>query len=242
MLNFDRKNYSAMVRSILRQGFHPSSYKVLVSSEASDLRGRVLFRHDVDFCLDSALQIAEWDAGLGIESTFFVLVNTDFYNLSSNRCRVLLGNLVNLGHSVGLHFDAHGLDESDLLPRLLFEKGVLDDSLPVGVSVDSFSFHRPAALGPEKNLNNLGIRSGLIDAYDSRIFNPSIYCSDSGGEWAYGDPSSRDWSSERDTIQVLTHPEWWVYNQPSPTAILNQFISNISELNRGWVKSNCKVF
>ena len=40
-------------------------------------------RHDIDYCVDKALEFAILEHEMGISSTYFVLVTSDFYNIFS---------------------------------------------------------------------------------------------------------------------------------------------------------------
>jgi hypothetical protein len=43
--------------------------------------GFVLLRHDIDFSLEKALAFAEWEARRRIRATYFLLVDSNRYNL-----------------------------------------------------------------------------------------------------------------------------------------------------------------
>ena len=43
----------------------------------------VILRHDIDYSLDKAVALAELERELGVSSTYFVLLTSEFYNLLS---------------------------------------------------------------------------------------------------------------------------------------------------------------
>ncbi len=65
----------------------------------------VILRHDIDYDISKALRFAEVEKEMGVASTFFVLVTSDFYNIFSKKNSDMLKNILELGHEIGLHFD-----------------------------------------------------------------------------------------------------------------------------------------
>ena len=57
----------------------------------------VILRHDIDFSLEKALDIAKLENQLGVFSTFFILLSTDFYNINSIKSLEILKNIIRLG-------------------------------------------------------------------------------------------------------------------------------------------------
>ena len=43
----------------------------------------VIMRHDIDYCLEQSVKMAQIEQEEGISSTYFVLLKTDFYNPAS---------------------------------------------------------------------------------------------------------------------------------------------------------------
>src|SRR5581483_2867944 len=64
-----------------------------------------ILRHDVDYTLYSALKLAHEEAARGIRATYFLLLNSAYYNLLSPSHGYVAAALVRLGHEVGLHYD-----------------------------------------------------------------------------------------------------------------------------------------
>src|ERR1043166_4761966 len=74
----------------------------------------IVLRHDIDFAPSYSLEMAELEHREGISSTFFVLVDGQFYNpLESEIIRCLRG-IRALGHEIGLHFTVGCSVHSDL--------------------------------------------------------------------------------------------------------------------------------
>lgn len=112
----------------------------------------VIMRHDVDNSLPQAVRMAELEAENGVQSTFFVLLRTDFYNVASASAQKMLRRILALGHEIGLHFDEkayEGGDAEDMIRRILREKDIL--SALLDTEVTTVSMHRPSKAALEAN-------------------------------------------------------------------------------------------
>ena len=169
-----------------------------------------ILRHDVDFSLRRALEMARFEASLDLEpavnSTYFVLLNSEFYNPASPQSRGILAELGALGHQVGLHFDTTVYGD-DLTPRIFSEK-VQEEaarlSCLAGVEIRSMSMHRPsqALLAADLTI------PGIVNTYSDFYFRQFKYISDSDLFWRE-DPQTVITSSEVERLQLLTHPIWY---------------------------------
>ena len=128
-----------------------------------------LIRHDVDFDLNKAYTIAELEKEEGIVSTFFVLVRNDNYNILSPQSQKILNSIQDLGHEIGLHFDAslyddnfefHAKKEASILQSIIKKE------------IKSIALHNPSVknIYPEF--------SSFNDAYSNVFFNEKYYLSD----------------------------------------------------------------
>ncbi len=204
---FAPSDYEALLATMLRYGYEP------VRLNAIDPAKRHMFlRHDVDLCIERALQIAKREAGMGIFSTFYFLLSTRFYNLASSRGRNVLREIVRAGHDVGLHFDVTQYDGSiDEIEQHAVEECAVLSRLS-GVDVTSLSFHRPA----RDVLNRSGKYAGRRHTYEPAFFSEIAYVSDSNGGWHHGHPTCHSAIANGTAIQLLTHPIWWC--DPSASA------------------------
>lgn len=190
---------------------------VLLSNLAPE--GRLVFwRHDVDLCLSRAARLAEVEQEHGVFATYYVLVSTDMYSVAAAESVRMLRGMIAAGHEIGLHFDAkrHAGNLDALQTAAAWECDRLADI--TGSAVKSMSFHRPVAelLGFE------GDFAERCHTYQPRYFSDVAYVSDSSGGWFRGHPLDHDAICNGQPLQLLTHPEWWVTDDPrSPTDILN---------------------
>ena len=87
----------------------------------------VVLRHDVDISIEKALKIAEIDNSYGIQSTFFLLISSDTYNLHSKRGIDFANRLLDHKMEIGLHFDIFNgsgniIDDINVLEKVVREK------------------------------------------------------------------------------------------------------------------------
>lgn len=174
----------------------------------------VLWRHDLDFSVSDALPLAEIEARAGVRATYFVHLNSNFYNPFSNDNRAHLKEIARLGHEIGLHFDFeyHCVGGEEMLEAcVLADARRLQEEL--ALPVRAFSFHNPtpAALAFDRESY-----AGLVNTY-ARYFRQTVgYCSDSNGHWAYDRLHDVLQEAPVRPLQVLTHPTWWTAEAMAP--------------------------
>lgn len=197
---FPADEYEALLTALLDRGY--------VDVPLADLdpdRQHMFLRHDVDLCAERALEFARREAALGVRSTYYFLVSTQFYAIGAATTRRILEEILALGHDIGLHFDAEqyadqpgGLDAFAARECEILE---LSTQRPV----TSISFHRPAPV----YLNRPEPIAGRRHCYEPAFFSEIGYISDSNGAWHHGHPLDHAAVIEGRAIQFLTHPIWW---------------------------------
>ena len=141
------------------------------------------WRHDVDVCIDSALEMAEFEASRGIRATFYLFLSQEspFYSildaLKAER------KLYEMGHRIGLHVDERKISKWDWWL----------DMRPRG----PISFHCPTEHVLWRDFPT------FENAYAARW--KGRYVADSMGVFRYGDPED----VAEDGWQINLHPEWW---------------------------------
>ena len=148
--------------------------------------GVVILRHDVDLSLDAALAVAEVEAEAGAWSTWFVMTRSVFYNLASSEGERAIARLRELGHRVAHHAVYPHVD--------------LDDRFDAVVA-----WHNP---DPEYMRVPI---DGAVNVMGEPFFDPDHYRSDSNQHWRNGCPHEALARGEFEWLQLLTHPEIWVY-------------------------------
>jgi hypothetical protein len=148
--------------------------------------GDLFLRHDVDLDLPATLELAELEASAGARATYFLMTESVFYNLASSEGEATLHRLRELGHAVGLH--------------AVHPNVTLDQRFdPV------ISWHNPDPAVMSDTV------ADVTNAYAKPFFVPENYRSDSNQHWRSGCPHDELGARAFPWLQLLTHPEIWVY-------------------------------
>jgi hypothetical protein len=172
--------------------------------EAEPLPGDLLLRHDVDLSLEAALELARLEHERGARATYFLMQESAFYNLESQQGRETLAELRDLGHAVGLH--------------AVYPRASRDDRFDAVVA-----WHNP---DPEYVHAPV---SGFVNVMQPPWFTKGRYRSDSNQHWREGCPHDELRSGAFEWLQLLVHPEIWVYDGGT----MRETMSAMLEAKRG---------
>jgi hypothetical protein len=161
--------------------------------------GDVLLRHDVDMSLDAALEMAVLEAERGVVATYFLMTRSDFYNLDTRGGAAALERLRELGHRVGLHG--------------VHPDATLDDRFDPVVA-----WHTPDADYMTVPL------ADAVNVMQEPFFHPDRYRSDSNQHWRSGCPHQELAAGAFDWLQLLVHPEIWVYEGSTMRETMESFL------------------
>ena len=201
---YDLAAYESLLKSFLQAG-----YRSTLFSETFGPQGHLFLRHDIDLCLDRAREMASCETALGVRATYFILLDTEFYNVFNKRGRAVLRDLQNLGHEVGLHFDFASVETiEEMFARVTQECRILEDL--VGTPIRAVAPHRPVP----SLLDNSEDICGRVHPYQPRFFSDIHYASDSLGGWTRDHPTDCAAFRSKGSMQLLTHPYIWT----TPTA------------------------
>jgi hypothetical protein len=148
--------------------------------------GDLFLRHDVDLSLEAALTMARLEHELGAHATYFLMRESVFYNLDSALGRDSITELRDLGHAVALH--------------AVYPRAVQDDRFDAVVA-----WHNP---DPEYVHEPV---SGFVNVMQAPWFTKGKYRSDSNQHWRHGCPHEELRAGKFEWLQLLIHPEIWVY-------------------------------
>jgi hypothetical protein len=148
--------------------------------------GDVFLRHDVDLSLDAALQMARLEHERGATATYFLMIESVFYNLASFEGRDAIGELRSLGHAVALHAVHPNATRDDRFDAVL-------------------AWHNP---DPEYVSEPV---DGAVNVMQPPWFTKGKYRSDSNQHWREGCPHEELRAGRFEWLQLLTHPEIWVF-------------------------------
>ena len=142
-------SYQLLLESTLTR-YPCLGFEVLDAPPAPPARFAII-RHDIDMSPTQALALARIEANLGVRATYTILLTGDFYSPFEFANRQLLRQISDLGHDLGLHFDAtwHGIEsEAELTDAIAWETSLLNRllDLPSEQRVKMFSFTTPHRL------------------------------------------------------------------------------------------------
>jgi hypothetical protein len=148
--------------------------------------GDLFLRHDVDLSLEAAVELAELEAEQDVTATYFLMTESVFYNLDSSEGRTAAERLRALGHRIGLH--------------AVFPRRALDERFDPVVA-----WHNPDPDFISEPLD------GAVNVMAPPWFSQAQYRSDSNQRWRSGCPHEELAAGRFEWLQLLIHPEIWVY-------------------------------
>jgi hypothetical protein len=161
--------------------------------------GDVILRHDVDLSLEAAVALAELEAEEGAWSTWFLMTRSVFYNLASAEGERTIARLRELGHRVAHHAVYPHVDLDDRFDRVV-------------------AWHNP---DPEYVNEPI---DGVVNVMQPPWFDREHYRSDSNQHWRSGCPHDELARGGFEWLQVLTHPEIWVYDGATMRETMESFL------------------
>lgn len=185
----------------------------------------VILRHDIDNSLDQALALARVEQALGLSSTYFVLLSSNFYNVASQDSRDKLRALREMGHEVGLHFDEKAYpvgSTAETTARILKERDILSALLETPVT--TVSMHRPSQATLDADLQI----PGMVNSYGRIFFRDFKYLSDSRRRWR--EPVEEIIrSGPYDRLHILTHAFWYHQQEETLRESVERFITSANK-------------
>ena len=229
-MSFTYNAYKAMLEMLMNAGYRLTSF----ANQEDTAPVQAIIRHDVDISPVKALGMARCEEDLGVTSTYFFMVGSDWYNLMTEENQEVLYEIKEMGHEIGLHFDCgkyHIRNDIGLERHVLRELNVLGSIL--GAPVKSISWHIPSESSVDRRLDFLEDR-WINNAYDPKFFSKYKYLSDSNMRWRE-DPIECIDPNRFPKLQILTHPFWYEFDERTKREILNgelgrKTISNIRYL------------
>ena len=213
---FSNAGYRGLLEKILESGY--SIAPLRESFLNNDLT--VILRHDVDFSVDFALEMALIEKELGVRSTFFFMITCDYYNVLSEENRNALNKIASLGHEIGLHWDSRFMPNKRDEQVEFFNSQLRILSSVIGESIQSVSQHIPTDT-PNFDIDPLV----NFNAYSKRINDKYRYVSDSSMVWREHTPL--DFIADRASFQFLAHPIWWIAEGVNQTEKIRNFVRSL---------------
>ena len=178
---FDLEHYRELVEAAQAGGYRFAHF------EGAPVEGSVILRHDVDLSLDAAVRMAELENNAGAAATYFLMMESVFYNLDSSEGVAAIDRLRGLGHRVAQH--------------AVYPNAPADERFDPVVA-----WHNP-----DPEYMRAPLPDGRINVMQEPWFDPDTYRSDSNQHWRSGCPHDDLRAGAFPWLQLLTHPEIWAY-------------------------------
>ena len=205
---FSFEDYKEIIRIIKSTERYMDYHKALNSDKF------ILMRHDVEYSVERAYDLAKVESSMDFTSTFFFQWTNNSYNILSRKNKDLIKDMHERGHCIGLHFALNGMtDMKRIRGQIVKEMEILNSMFEF--KIDTFSIHRPSRDVLAENIK----LPGYINAYQDDFFtfadnvneNTPVavkYLSDANHIWRYGYPDEKNILGH-DKVQILTHPFAW---------------------------------
>ena len=205
---FSFEDYKEIIRIIQATGRH-ANYADALSKDKF-----VIMRHDVEYSVERAYELARVESSMDFISTFFFQWTNNSYNILSRKNLDMIKDMHERGQHIGLHFALNGMtDMTEIRKRIKKEIDILSEMF--GFQITEFSIHRPSKDVLRENIK----LDGIINAYQDDFFTfaeqvtPETpvkvkYLSDANHIWRYGYPDEENITGY-DKVQILTHPFAW---------------------------------
>ena len=194
------KDYEILLNIFKRKG-----YKTVKYDSVEKKSKHLILRHDIDILPEDTIDVCDIEKKIGYKAYYFFMSNSEIYNLNSPKLKAIINYLCKSGHEIGLHFNSNKKfkNKETLDNHVNLECKIMEHILNIKINI--VSFHRPI-----NNLLNYKYRvAKKLHTYMPQFFSNIGYCSDSRGEWRFGDPTKQKEFMEETAIQLLTHAEWW---------------------------------
>jgi hypothetical protein len=231
MINsFSYKEYTEIIENIKKY------FKIINYQEAKNLSSYAIIRHDVEFSVQRAYNLALLEKSLGIKSTYFFQIRNNCYNTFSQENINLIKKIYNMGFNIGYHAHMGGLKNIKNIKNYITQDCKIMSKI-LDININVFSFHRP-----KKEYLKLNLKfPKLINAYQEEYFTftedlnlvNTLYLADSNHQWKWGHPLKVNLSDYK-SLQINFHPFSWTKKGFSN---LNNYKVLVSERNKEMVNS-----
>ena len=135
---FSYEDYRQIIEIIKETGRQELTYQNALGKERF-----ILMRHDVEYSVERAYELARVENSMDFTSTYFFQWTNNTYNILSRKNMDLIKDMHERGHQIGLHFALNGMtDMEQIRKQIVKEMNMLTEMY--GFQFDTFSFHRPS--------------------------------------------------------------------------------------------------
>ena len=179
-----------------------------------DTKKYCVIRHDVEFSIDRALQLAVVEHELEVSSTYVFQICNNNYNPFSHKNKIHILDIASKGHDIGVHIHLGNFNETyeSIESYIIKQANLLSTALDY--PINKFSIHRPLKKDIMVPINipgyiNMNATEFFTYTENFSIYNlPVLYLADSNHSWKYGYPLDIDFS-KINKMQLNCHPFSW---------------------------------
>ena len=247
-MDFTYKSYEELIKTLRENNYTMCGYNNHNYDKCA------ILRHDVDQSTDKASKLASIECNLGVKSTYFFLLSSDFYNIASKKNYEAIHRIKAMGHEIGLHFDEMKYNTQNLDTHYtydihgtryirnphgkivdLVEKEIRIMSDILGVEILTVSMHRPSN---ETLVADYRFEKA-VNTYSKTFFEEFKYLSDSRFNWR---ESVMDIvkSNTYKKLHILTHAFWYEERSMSGCEIIKDFVNSANSERYNQMKDNIK--
>lgn len=227
-MDFSYNDYKKLIALLKKNEYEFCDYHNYEEKEKC-----VILRHDIDSSIEKAYEMACLENRLGVTSTWFILLRTDFYNLASYKSLSLIHEIQKMGHEIGLHFDEMAYNEGDVVQNIVHEADIL--SRIIEVPITTVSMHRPSKKTIEADYEI----PEIINSYGRTFFNGFKYLSDSRRHWREPVEEIIE-SNEYMRLHILTHAFWYSEKSETIDVTIRDFVRNAKIERYNSLKDNIR--
>ncbi len=199
--NFTLKSYEELLKYFKQT----HNFTLFKEYDQQDKQNTILLRHDIDYSLKHAYEVAKLESQLGVKSTYFLLFSSPFYNMLDEENIFLAKEIAKLGHEIGLHYDVSVILKGNKSnPRSLFDAEINLLSNLIENPISTIAMHNPSISGED-----IFRESGYINTYNEQFVKDMAYFSDSCMAWRNNFVEHLEQDNFPEKIQLLIHPILW---------------------------------
>jgi len=190
----------------------------------------VILRHDVDFTLESAFEMAKLENGIDTQSTYFLLFHCNLYNIFSAESTRLIKKILGLGHKIGLHYDSNYFLENNLNPNEVIIDEIETMKKHFGSQINVITAHNPSITAKLE----IHLPSDIIDEDSVKFKTNRKYLSDSVQNWREGCFCNY---IDENRLNLLIHLVWWTRDNKNRIEILENLVGGEMDIHKKEIES-----
>lgn len=206
MIDFNVDGYIKLLNTIKSQYKITKFSDLFLEHQLNSTKKKCLLRHDIDYCLSSALRIAEIEKEQEVNASFYFLMDSQYYNPVSPESMKIIKEIASMGHEIALHFDYSAYPTTEHYDVIQNHSQIL--SRASKSKTTSVSFHNPGIY--KDGIVRDETYHTLYNTYANNITSRFVYFSDSLCRFRDKNFMNKITSGSINNLHLLIHPIWWI--------------------------------